>query len=355
MKVNFVLPATNDSPIGGYKIVYQYANKLSEFGHDVTITFLYRVQPINQKFFWQKLKREKRKVFRERMPANKITWFKLNENIKNVFNVISYGEVPEADVVIATSAPSSFFVKNLPKEKGRKFYFIQGYEDWWYENEQSLFDTYKLGLKNIVISHDLYEKVYSISNIRPIYLPNFFDHEEFYVSNPVERRRNVVSLLSHKQKTKRTEFGLQILAEVKKYVPNLQVELFGNYEPSQVLADYVHFTYKATIPDLRDEIYGKSKIYLMPSTLEGWGLTGMEAMASGAVLVASNIGGITEYANTQNSILVEPTNYKEFIKNIVYLLRNDDDRKKIAEKSLNDIKRFSLEKATTNLERVLNL
>ena len=40
MKIYFVLPQILRKPIGGYKIVYEYANRLSKEGHDIGILYL---------------------------------------------------------------------------------------------------------------------------------------------------------------------------------------------------------------------------------------------------------------------------------------------------------------------------
>lgn len=39
MKIVFALPSRDIGPIGGYKIVYEYANRLAERGHEVTIAY----------------------------------------------------------------------------------------------------------------------------------------------------------------------------------------------------------------------------------------------------------------------------------------------------------------------------
>src|SRR4051794_19718590 len=37
MKITFVLPGSSRVPMGGYKVVFEYANCLSERGHTVTV------------------------------------------------------------------------------------------------------------------------------------------------------------------------------------------------------------------------------------------------------------------------------------------------------------------------------
>ncbi|MDB7775552.1 glycosyltransferase family 4 protein [Lactiplantibacillus plantarum] len=352
-KVNFILPATNDKPIGGYKIVYQYANELSRRGYTVTINFLFRVIPKTSCFYLERLKRVKWRLKKPAFPAQQVTWFKLDDKIRINPNVVGYDDVPDADVVIGTAAVTAEYVKALPDRAGRKFYFIQSYETWWYDNTESLEATYRLGMTNIVISKDLKQKVEKVSGLPVAYLPNFYDEQEFFIEQPIRSRKNTVALLNHIQESKRTKFGLNVLKKVHQEVPDLQVELFGAYQPVEPLPDYVHFTYQATPKQLRSEIYGSSKVYLMPSVLEGWGLTGTEAMASGAVLVASRIGGIIEYANDANSVLVDPDDLEGFVHEIVDLLRNDERLFKIATQGCRSVRKYTLEMATNRLTSIL--
>lgn len=58
MRYNFVLPNNDNVPIGGYKIIYEYANLLAEEGHDVTITFmLFDATPFSYDSFRGKIRK----------------------------------------------------------------------------------------------------------------------------------------------------------------------------------------------------------------------------------------------------------------------------------------------------------
>ncbi len=54
------------------------------------------------------------------------------------------------------------------------------------------------------------------------------------------------------------------------------------------------------------EILAGCELFLHPNPKEPFGIAPLEAMASGLVLVAPNSGGVTEYANDGNAMLVEP-------------------------------------------------
>lgn len=355
MRVNFILPGNSNLPIGGNKIVYQYANELSSRGHQVTLTFLFDLHTNKLRFLLKYLLRNQI-IKKSRSHKHEITWFSLNKDIETKFDVTFLSEVKDADVVIATEARTTKVVSKLNKKKGRKYYFIQCYETWTFnENIEKLNNTFKLGLNNIVISKDLQKKVSKVAGKKATYIPNFYNPNEFYIDNSIKSRKNIVSLLCHSQKTKRTKFGLEILAEVKKQIPDLQVQLFGITPPEEECADYVNYTNNASIKELRKDIYGISKIYLLASELEGWGLTGMEAQACGAALVSGRIGGVTEYATDDNSVLVDPYKKEEYVNAIVSLLRNDERRTALVEYSQKMLKQFTLKNSSDKLEKILEI
>lgn len=58
-----------------------------------------------------------------------------------------------------------------------------------------------------------------------------------FSSKTNRRSKNIICLLNHTQETKRTKLGLSILREVKREIPNLEVQLFGAYDPIEELED----------------------------------------------------------------------------------------------------------------------
>ncbi|WP_374285413.1 hypothetical protein [Lactococcus sp.] len=157
MKINFILPGNSNLPIGGNKIVYQYANELSKRGHEVCLTFLFDLHTNSLRFLIKYLFR-KQIIKRSGSHKQEVTWFPLDKSIKLKFDVSFLSEVPDADVVIATEARTTNVVAKLSKSKGKKYYLIQNYETWVFDgNIELLNQTYQLGLTNIVISKDLQE------------------------------------------------------------------------------------------------------------------------------------------------------------------------------------------------------
>lgn len=71
------------------------------------------------------------------------------------------------------------------------------------------------------------------------------------------------------------------------------------------------------------DLFSKSKIVLFPSREEPLGLIGIEAIASGCIVIAANTGGIKEYIiDGENGFLFEPGNETDLQKKIEHVFKN---------------------------------
>ncbi|WP_345753136.1 glycosyltransferase family 4 protein [Lactiplantibacillus pentosus] len=349
MKISFILPENGNKPIGGFKVVFQYANKLVELGNEVSICFLNNLYPEKTSKTHAVVKRGIKRVLKPNSASRRIDWFDLSSDIQICYNVIFPFELPKADVVVATAVQTVNFVMKLKPEKGKKFYFIQNYETWAYSPEK-VNETFALPITKIVIARWLYKIVSKYTKDYVYIVPNFLDPQVFHLTRGIKDRENVVSLLNHKLPEKNTRFGLEVLDDVHEEVPDLKVKLFGVYPKPDRLPDYVTYFEKPSQQLLRDEIYNQSKVYLLPSLLEGWGLTGMEAMTGGAVLVSSDIGGVREYTqNNVDSFLIKPNSKDDFSTRIIDLLQNDQKRTDVAKIGVQHANQFNINASTKML------
>lgn len=68
------------------------------------------------------------------------------------------------------------------------------------------------------------------------------------------------------------------------------------------------------------KLFHISDIYVLPSRLEGYGLTIPEAMACGTPIIATRVGAIPELMNNKNGVLVDPDNINDLVSAINMLL-----------------------------------
>lgn len=115
----------------------------------------------------------------------------------------------------------------------------------------------------------------------------------------------------------------------------------------------MHYTQNATETELR-KIYNQSTIYMCPSVAESFGLTGAEAMACGAAYVASDYGGVHEYAEDgRNVLLSAPRDVDGLVNHVSYLFDHPEERIQLAETGYQDIHQLDWEKSLDMFEKIL--
>lgn len=351
MRITFVLPGYLRSPAGGYKMVFEYANRLTLRGHEVAIAFdCYQGAQGHQKIpgFLKKL------CYRF-LVWYYPKWFALHPKVCKVcaYTGINNREIPDADFVCATAVGTANDVANLSINKGEKVYFIQDFENWGSWTTDAVKETYRLGMKNIVIAKWL-EKIVQDSGADCVLIPNGIDFDVFNIDIPIASRKgHTVSMLYHEQVHKGSVYGIAALKKLKEIYPDLQATLFGVPKRPDDLPAWMQYIQSATQPKLR-QVYNQSKIYLCPSIKEGFGLTGAEAMACGCAYVASDYGGVHEYATDGRNVLLSPPKDVEgLVKHISYLFAHDDERIKLAQRGYEDIQTLDWNRSVDKFEAVL--
>ena len=298
--VSFVLPCLGRNPSGGFKMIYEYANALAEHGYRVNL--LFDVSRSLKRFHMPEYLRYMCVELLNRIYPR---WFYLHPNVKKkCLHGIKDEEVPDGDYIFATAIHTAFDVQRLSQTKGEKLYFIQGFEAWAGFKAADVHQSYQLGMKNIVISKWLEKEVNAHADRPAIYIPNFVKTDVFFIGTKPEMRNPYsIAMLCAVGDYKGCKYGLAALKKLKKIYPQLQAHLFGTIKNVEGLEDWMNYTFSASEQELR-RIYNTSAIYLYPAVKEGWGLTGMEAMACGCAYVSSDYGGVHEYADDGKEVLL---------------------------------------------------
>lgn len=100
--------------------------------------------------------------------------------------------------------------------------------------------------------------------------------------------------------------------------------------------------------------FSKSDILLMPSFSEGLPVVGVQALAKGLAIVASDIGGFLDLVeHKKNGYLIEAHNETAFAQGIKNLISNPALLKTFREASLEKAKRFDIEKIADEYEQIM--
>lgn len=348
MKICFVLPRFARGAVGGHKIIYEYANGLVKKGYDISILFL------NEDAFTNyKLPYPFKVIAAKIMTLMQPRWFALDKKIKKVSGLdIKAAELKKYDIVIATAINTvTPVIERFSSSK--KIYFIQDYENWNESNEK-VNDTYSMGMVNVVVSEWLKEKVDRYSKKPAVLIKNPIDLNVYREIVPVvSRKKYTVAMLYHPAKHKGIKYAIEALKFVKEECLDLTVEMFGTYKIEEKLPPWIHYTKNASKEETV-KIYNSCQVFLCASIEEGYGLTGLEAMACGTVLVSTNYRGVREYAvDGYNALLSNIKNSRLLANNILRIFNNETLMMQISKNGISTVQNFSWEKALHKMETVL--
>lgn len=353
MEITFVLPYFSWKPVGGYKIIYEYANRLSLRGHKVRIVEPY-VMPIRYRGYvsWKVRLRRRLGEIRDILFQPRIVpWFDLDSNVELMLpKILNCRNIPDADVIVATQWNTAEFVIDCPKSKGEKFYFIQHYETWSGPKER-VDATWKSALHKIVIAKWLYDLAKKMGIDDVVHIPNAIDLEKYKILEPIEDRPKKVAMMYSQTVWKGGRDGIEALKIVKEQFPRLSVILFGVGPRPAFIPKWMKYIQNPSQDVLVKNIYNGSSIYLCPSWTEGWHLPPAEAMACGCAVVSTDIGGVRDYAiDMQTALLSPPQDPAKLAKNVLKLLNDDNLRLQIAKAGYEKILSFNWDYSTLQLE-----
>jgi len=355
MKVAFLLPQYTDDPVGGFKVVYEYANHLSRKGHEVAIVYPRRLKRLASSHIHEtprsRLLRYKAELMRI-LKKPKISWFSLDSKIKLIIVPdLEARYIPDADAVFATAWQTSQYVNDYPPEKGAKFYLVQDFAPWL-ANQSELELTWLMPLKKVAISSWIAELTLQAGAPREdvTVIPSAVDHGRFRVINNILERPQRIIMLYSSQPYKRSQLGLSVLLRCKETVPNLEVSLFGpiRRRPKELPA-WVEYHGGVSESQLI-RLYNAAAIYLCSSAAEGFALPPAEAMACGCAVATTDCGGNRDYArNEETALISDPDDFESLVSNTLRLLSDEELRVKIALAGRERMMDFTWEKSSQQL------
>lgn len=351
-----LIPGALNKPVGGHKVVYQYANMLVSNGYEVTIVNNI-FSPSNENAFVEFLRKVHLSI---RYIANRLTnrttcrgWFPLSDRIKEIavwtFDKLGLGQ---DDYCIATDATTAPYLDRYSIPFSHKLYFIQHYENWRMTDKQ-LRATYHFNMKKVVISKWL-GSVLDGEGVSYSIVPNGFDTKEFYLTIPIEKKdKYLVSMLYHKSDWKNVKLGFDALNVVKRKIPQLRVTLFGVYDSPEEIPEWYEYIKSPSVTD-HNLLNNKAAIYVGTSLKEGWGLTVGEAMMCGQAVCCTDAEGYLEMASNMETALVSDKHSVDALaSNIIALIENDELRIRIANNGWRSIKQFDIQQSCRKFLEVL--
>lgn len=335
---------------GGPKVIHEYANELVEDGHKITFYYCYyenkkltRIpMPSTIRFLIQKF----------RVEHEKLKWIDLDKRIeKRLIKKINDESIKNSDIIIATTIETSKPIGLLDTSKGRKFYFIQDFENWNCSDEE-VYASYNLRMTNIVVAKWLKEIVDKHSSTPSYLVSNCIDTNIFHDKGDKRRRHSIV-FHYRSADYKGPWYAIETVRKLKEKYCDLMVDVISTEDKPEELPNFCTF-HHALSPLEISEINNKTEVFMCASVEEGFGLPGLEAMACGCAVISSSYKGVLEYAvDGENALLSPVRDVDAMVANIVKLFEDDELRERIAENGIKTGKERSLEKSAKEFERIL--
>ncbi len=355
MTICFVLPHPADGPTGGYKVVYEYANRFAADGIKVHIVY-------SGSIFWTKkpirfkLSNCVRYVQHIIQGYSGRKWFPLDRHVREHLTLsMNYRHVPKADVYVATSPYTAWYINEYPIEPKRKFYLIQDYENWGPGLAEILEKTYHMQLNKIVISSWLQKLLSDRYNEESTLIQNGFDFSKFHITIPPSQKNKFnISALYHTMDRKRCGDTVAALMIVKNKLPQLTVSMFGVPQRPTELPEWFRY-YQMPDVETHNRINNEAAIFVSASEIEGWGLTVGEAMICGQAVCCTDNDGHKEMAIHERTALLSPIrNPNALAMNVIRLLEDDSLRLSIAAEGYKFIKRFTWDDSYHKFKLLIN-
>lgn len=139
-------------------------------------------------------------------------------------------------------------------------------------------------------------------------------------------------------------YTLEVAKQLQQSHPQVQFLLLGsgpNLEQLKRQAEGLHNVEFVGQVDNVGDYLACFELLLMPSLMEGFGSTILEAMHHGVAVIASRVGGIPDIIEHQsNGLLVQPADSQALMAALVRLLDQPQERQQLADKARQTVQRY---------------
>jgi len=156
---------------------------------------------------------------------------------------------------------------------------------------------------------------------------------------------------------------LKAMPKIIKNIPNTKLVFVGSGRMKEELealsrrlglGKYVKFA-GFVEESLKPFYYNSADVFCLPSVMkhEIFGIVNLEAMACSVPIVASKIGGVPDVVkNGENGVLVPPKDEEALAEAIIYLLENEEVRRRMGRNGRKKVEDYSWERIAEETEKV---
>lgn len=320
-KLNIVYLMVWTQVCGGSKVILEYANRISQKGHTVTL------------------------ISYDRRP----NWFPLNDSINFIqvpLNRDWKDFIPKCDVLVATSWKCIYTA--IESEKGPVVFFEQGGSHIFdVENlSQQKINTVKNRLRLVpfvyTVSSYAKEKLKEIYDVNSSVICIAVDNNIFYPrENSLHSSQIEITIIGSEDfKFKNIPNILQAFRILSKQYSNLHLNWISQTDPQNNPEPAIVNPPQKTIGD----ILRKTDIYICNSEYESFGLPTLEAMCCGAAVITTDTGGMRDFAiNNENALFTKKDDINDIVNKVKMLIEDPLLRQRLSTNGLITSQKFNWE------------
>ncbi len=327
MQLSFLVPSVK-IPVGGILSIYRFAEAQLDFGHDVRIVHIdaFGAPAVD--------------------PAELSHLITFDPRLSHEVRPGNVGRLGGGDVVFC-------FDEMVPDDAGLPVMWVQAVGGLSLETEHHIFS---MPCPKLCTSTWLQYVAVELGNPveQTAHTPYGLDAARFAKVIALEDRPPSVLMLFNPHPIKGSRVGIEALTIAKRRAPQLQATLFGTCDRPAVVPDWVDFVSDPPQDELAT-LYNNHSAYLLPSGIEGFGITGIEAQACGTPVVTTANGGSADFATAGITGLVSaPGDAEGLAEHIVAILGDSSLAQRISVEAHRRVGDFTWERSGRTIDELLH-
>lgn len=338
------------TPGGSHRAIYELANELSRRGHRADVLHMVSAGRFDESLSEIILSTVREQggraaltAVRRRLRNPVPSWIPLESGVSSrTLTALSAIPFEQYDVVIATTWRTAHWLAERCFGAAKSAYLIFHDETKSGHPVVGVRTSWALPMKKLFISEHSLEMARREGAAPPLFrIALGVEHSVYRLYRPLNGRAPAVACSLSTKASKGNSTALAALDMVAPFVEGLKVHFYG-FKRRAAVPGYGRYISRPTDVDVAESILSRASVYLSASHIEGFGLAAAEAVACGCALVATDSGGIREYArHGETALLSEPGHVKGLAENLFRALTVPDLRLALAENGLRVIRRFT--------------